>query len=1014
MMNIQGIDPSACSNSRHKLTSFVEEHVNNNVTFISFSETWLKPHITNAQIHIPSYEIVRQDRINRERGGVLLYVHNQLPTSDIETFDDGTCESVICSLKSINTIMVSLYRPPNTPAHSFQGMLNFLQQYISKATQASCNRHYDLIITGDFNLPNLTWHQNNYSADSSKPTESEDILIHFMEENLLCQYISQPTRHRNILDLFLTNNPNLVLQSNSTPTPLSDHNIVTVQSTYNLNSTKTNIKLPIPEDTFRGLNLFKADWDKINSHLESVVWEDIKSLCSADEFPELLRLTVLQVCMLYTPPKRNHTNCTNPFQRERNILRRRKRKLKRRISDLSGRNIFSHKEEKLRAEIYDLDEKIKKCITNQQESREAKALENIKENPRYFYSYAKQFSKQASTVGPLLNESGSLEHKPKAMADILQHQYSSVFSDPSSTKKKSPNLNVKPQSHLKDITFTCEDIVSAINEISEHSACGENDIPAIILKKCKSSISYPILLIWEESLRLGYVPKLYKNQFITPVHKKDSKAEAANYRPISLTSHIIKIFERIIRKHLVAHLEKNKLICSNQHGFRKHRSCLTQLLVHIDTILQNLQNGVDTDVIYLDYAKAFDKVDHELLLKKLYGYGVRGKLLMWLNSYLSNRQQTVVVNGEHSIPAKVVSGVPQGTVLGPVLFILYLNDLESCIKHSIISSFADDTRLKKAIQSIHDTKKLQDDLDSTIEWSERNNMQLHQSKFELLTHSTGRAKLMTELPFSTEFTEYSTQDQSVISPKPKVRDLGVTITEDLSWSPHINNLADDGKKISSWILSVFKDRSANTMLPLYKTLVRSRLEYCSPLWNPAKVEDIMKLENLQRTLTAKITEVRHLSYWERLKSLELMSTQRRRERYIIIHVYKILHELAPNDISMQFHQTSRRGICCKVPGLVKNCRQRFQTMYDNSFAVTGSKLWNLVPANIKLKQSLDGFKRSLSKFIMTIPDHPPVTGIPSQNSLLHLLATSCNPGDGSTVGGLEVRSRMSREDEDEI
>ena len=138
---------------------------------------------------------------------------------------------------------------------------------------------------------------------------------------------------------------------------------------------------------------------------------------------------------------------------------------------------------------------------------------------------------------------------------------------------------------------------------------------------------------------------------------------------------------------------------------------------------------------------------------------------------------------------------------------------------------------------------------------------------------------MSELPFSTQFTEYCTQDQSVISPKPKVRDLGVTITEDLTWSPHINNIADDARKISSWILSVFKDRSANTILPLYKTLVRSRLEYCSPLWNPTKVEDIMKLEKLQRTLTAKITEVRHLTYWERLKSLQLMSLQRRRERY---------------------------------------------------------------------------------------------------------------------------------------
>ena len=1011
MMNIQGIDPSACSNSRHKLTSFIEEQVKDNVAFISFFESWLKPHITNAQLHIPNYQIVRQDRINRERGGVLLYVHNQLPTSDIETFDDGTCEAVICSVKSINTIIVSLYRPPNTPAHSFQGMLNFLQQYISKA---SCDKHYDLIITGDFNLPNLTWHQNNYSEESSKPTESEDLLINFMEENLLCQYITQPTRNRNILDLFLTNNPNLVLQSNSTPTPLSDHNIVSVQTTYNLNSTKTKVKLPIPPDTFRGLNLYKADWDKINAHLELVVWDDLKSLCSADEFPELLRLTVLQVCMLYTPPKKNHTNCTNPFQRERNILRRRKRKVKRQISELSGRNKFSRKIEKLRAEIYDIDIKIKECINNQQASCEAKALENIKENPRYFYSYAKQFSKQESTVGPLLNESGNLEHKPKAMADILQHQYSSVFSDPSSTNKKSTNVNVNPESHLNDITFTCEDIVSAINEISEHSACGENDISAIILKKCKFTLSYPILLIWEESFRLGHVPIMYKKQFITPVHKKDSKAEAANYRPIALTSHIIKIFERIIRKQLVAHLEKNKLICSNQHGFREHRSCLTQLLVHIDTILQNLQNGVDTDVIYLDFAKAFDKVDHELLLKKLHDYGVRGKLLMWLNSYLSNRQQTVVINGEHSMPAKVVSGVPQGTVLGPVLFILYLNDLESCIKHSIVSSFADDTRLKKSIQSVNDTKKLQDDLVSTIEWSKRNNMQLHQSKFELLTHSTGRAKLLSELPFSTQFTEYSTQDQSVISPKPKVRDLGVTITEDLTWSPHINNIADDARKISSWILSVFKDRSANTILPLYKTLVRSRLEYCSPLWNPTKVEDIMKLEKLQRTLTAKITEVRHLTYWERLKSLQLMSLQRRRERYIIIHVFKILHELAPNDISMQFHQTARRGICCKVPRLVQNCKPRFQSMYDHSFAVTGAKLWNLVPINIKLKKSLGSFKAALTKFIMTIPDHPPVTGIPSQNSLLHILATTWNPGDGSTVGGLEDRSRMSREDEDEI
>ena len=615
-----------------------------------------------------------------------------------------------------------------------------------------------------------------------------------MEENLLCQYVTQPTREKNILDLFLTNNANLVLQSNSATVPYSDHNVVTVQTTYNIKSPKRNIKQPIPEDSFRGLNLYKADFNKINSHLETIAWDDLKAICSPDEFPELLRLTVLQVCMIYSPIKTNQSKFKNFFTRERDILRRRKRKVKPQIKALAESNPSSHKLEKLRSELYDIERTIKESITNQQASREAKALENIKRNPRYFYSYAKQFAKQLSTVGPLLTESGNLEHKPKEMADILQTQYSSVFSDPKSAKKESPNIKVNLESHISDIKFTSEDIISAINEISENSACGENDIPAVILKKCKSTLSYPILLIWEESLSRGYVPKLYKNQIITPVHKKSSKAEPANYRPIALTSHIIKIFERIIRKHLVAHLEKNNLICKNQHGFRKHRSCLTQLLVHIDTIMQNLQHDMDTDVIYLDYAKAFDKVDHQILLKKMYAYSVRGKLLMWINSYLSNRQQTVVINGEHSKPAKVVSGVPQGTVLGPVMFILYLNDLEACIKHSIVSSFADDTRLKKSIISTNDTNKLQEDLESAIKWSERNNMKLHQAKFELLTHSTGRAKLLNELPFSAQFTEYRTEDESVISPKTKVRDLGITITEDLTWSTHIKNITDDGKK----------------------------------------------------------------------------------------------------------------------------------------------------------------------------------------------------------------------------
>ena len=168
------------------------------------------------------------------------------------------------------------------------------------------------------------------------------------------------------------------------------------------------------------------------------------------------------------------------------------------------------------------------------------------------------------------------------------------------------------------------------------------------------------------------------------------------------------------------------------------------------------------------------------------------------------------------------------------------------------SSFANDTHIKKAISSVQDTVLLQENLNNAIDWSDRNNMLLHQKKFELVTHLAGQRNNLQELPFQNEYSEYYTADGSVISPQPAVKDLGVTITSDLSWSTHISNIAESARKISSWILSVFADRSEQTIMPLYKTLVRSRLEYNSPLWNPTKIEDIKHLEGVQRTVTARI------------------------------------------------------------------------------------------------------------------------------------------------------------------
>ena len=601
---------------------------------------------------------------------------------------------------------------------------------------------------------------------------------------------------------------------------------------------------------------------------------------------------------------------------------------------------------------------------------EEKAIKAIKKNNKFFYSYAKKKSKTKVTIGPFMDNNNRVINDPHTMGDMLKTQYKSVQSKPKSEKIVSDPISFFKTDNdftLNDINFNQNDVKKAMLEVSATAAPRPDYFPALVLNKCADTLSTPIYIIWRKSLDLGKIPSLTKDALVSPIHKGDSRALPKNYGPISLTSHIIKVFERIIRKQLVDHLEDNNIMNPNQHGFRSGQSCLSQLLAQYDLVLRQMEEGKNIDVIYLDFAKAFDKVDHGILIHKLRDIGISGKLGIWLNDFLTDRSQSVVINGTTTEPFEVMSGVPQGTVLGPILFLIYVLDIDAEMVESSVSSFADDTRVSKGIISLQDITALQKDLDSIYNWASVNNMMFNDTKFELLRYGENK--------FLKESTNYLGPSGKEIEEHEHVRDLGVVMSSDASFTAHIHQVAATARKYAGWVLRTFNTRERTPLLTLWKSLIIPRLDYCSQLWCPHKASEIQLLENIQRSFTAKVNGMSNLNYWERLQFLQLYSLERRRERYLVIYTWKTLEGLVPNNCNLISTETRRHGRkCIVIPSSATVAITA--NLINNSFTTRGPKLFNCLPVPLRNLSgvSVTTFKKHFDKFLKTIPDEPGVSG----------------------------------------
>ena len=505
----------------------------------------------------------------------------------------------------------------------------------------------------------------------------------------------------------------------------------------------------------------------------------------------------------------------------------------------------------------------------------------------------------------------------------------------------------------------------ALSDLSSNAAPGPDGITADCLKRGGLKMEIYMVKLFRRSLDNADVPNMMREALISPIFKGGETRLCSNYRPVALTGHIGKVMERIIRPQLMDYLEANELLDPGQHGCRPGRSTFTQLLQQYNMCLDLLLEGSNIDIIYLDFAKAFDKVDLSILMKKLRDLGISGRLGHWIGNFITSRKQRIRVGDKVSDWKDVASGVPQGSVLGPLLFLVHIWDLGRDLGPSegTILKFVDDTKLVKPVKTEEDIEDLQKTLNKLYDWQEANNMEYNGRKFQLL-------RLGKDESLKNDTSLFSADYNDIIEPNDWVRDLGIAVNNRANFRTQRDQALIKIKKKAGWILRTFGSRDPRLLRSLWKALVQPLVDYCGQLWHPTNVGEVQELEQLLRAYTRKVEGLRQVSYWDRLRALKMMSLQRRSERYKILYLWKIKMGLVPNCNITWSNRDSRKGTKIIIPKYQGTCL-RYKTLNESSLRVEGAWLFNCLPKTIRnLSGSLDSFKATLDSFLDTLPDEP--------------------------------------------
>ena len=845
-------------------------------------------------------------------------------------------------------LVMCWYRPPTSGVDdaSFENLRDILRK-VDKEEK-------EMILIGDTNCD----FKNNQNANAKK---LKTIYSEFQFTQLINKYTraaittneqNEQKTTKTLIDHFSTTSPRYILRADVLRIGMVDHYMV--YAIRKINAWRLKKKKP---KIIESRSLSRYNKELFRNDLRQIDWSTILDPLSenpnemASAFQEIFEL----ILDMHAPLKKRRVRGEfAPWlnQSIRNLMR--ERDLAKRAAEKSPEKWSLYKQ---------LRNKVTKEIRVAVQSHYHGLINENKDNPKKMWQTINNVLDRSSksTMPASLDIGGKKLTKEGDIVEALNHHFVSV--GPKLASKIEQNANDDPLQHINNEPTTMrltpvDDnyVPKAIKQLKNGKAPGPDKIPIILIKDAVDLISKPLTLIFNSSLWKGIFPDVWKLARVTPIFKSGSESEANNYRPISVISVFSRILERIVHDQVSEYLKVNKVLTMSQSAFQKLCSTITSLIDSTDYWYENIDHKQRNLAIFLDLKKAFDTVDHKILLEKLRKYGIRELSGDWFESYLKNRRQYCAANGYESRPRTVTCGIPQGSCLGPLLFIIYLNDFEKCLKVSKAGMYADDTHVTVTSMNVEElVHKAQEELTQISEYMRLNKLSANPQKTEYMIIGHPRRTNKVEIH------ETLRLNGADIKRVKKTKSLGVIVDEGLNWEEQFKTIKG---KVSGGLTSLKKLKNIlpqSQLSNVYRALVESHMRYADVIWGSLTHSKKESLQRLQDRAIFIIETARIKDKW----SNNLLSAEQLVMFDRAVMAYKIMNRLCPENLWNKFQRRSHYSNYN-----TRFCRDlqipRYNLEYaKKGFSYSALKVWNEIPISIRELPTLCRFKKQLKMHLMS-------------------------------------------------